>query len=92
MLTKKDDEGVDFSHYFKRNTNSTPEGTGNNQNKKIRAKKYIAILFSVIALAVAGFFIYKYTRPIQPAANYTPPSGYRMTSGVNEPPKLEKIP
>jgi len=89
-MEPKKEEGTDFSHFFKPNTNFAPE-SADNQGEKSPAKKYIAIVFSIIALLVAGYLIFNATRPAKPAANYEAPAGYRMTNSPNEPPKLEKV-
>lgn len=92
MEPNKDNEGVDFSNFFKKNENSARETGGGDENNNSQIKKYLAIAFFIVALAVSGYLIFKVAPSAsKPAANYEPPKGYLMIYPSKEPPRLEKV-
>lgn len=91
METKKEGEGADFSNFFNRERKNAPQPKYE-EAPKISYKKYLAIAFFVVAIAVSGYLFYTVKQSAEkPAASYTAPAGYEMVYPNNEPPKLQKI-
>jgi hypothetical protein len=95
MQEPKQNEGVDFSNFFKQRQNlparNQQSGRPTSGNKS-PFKRYLAIALSVMSFGGSIYLLYNlYQQSIQPTANYQAPPGYRISNTGNEPPKLIKV-